>query len=115
MNFWWVKIEALAWFHNHALGIFKAIDVFSMSSCIATSRLVHNGGYIQKLLQLFSPSEILWFVWAYLVTKVLLNIDRFYSILAVIQDCKLWKCTIIYSIIFQDDNRVAPILEIKEG
>ena len=22
-------------------------DVFSMSSCIATSRLIHNGGYIQ--------------------------------------------------------------------
>ena len=27
------------------------MDVFLMSSCIATSRLVHNGGYIQKLLQ----------------------------------------------------------------
>ena len=24
-DFWWVKIEALAWCHNHTLGIFDAI------------------------------------------------------------------------------------------
>ena len=35
----------------------NAIDVFSMSSCIGTSRLVHNGGYNQKLLQLFNSSS----------------------------------------------------------
>ena len=27
----------------------SVIDLFSVSSCIATSRLVHRGGYIQKL------------------------------------------------------------------
>ena len=38
------------------------IDLFSMSSYKATSRLVHNGGYIHKLSQL---------------SKVLLNLGRF--------------------------------------
>ena len=37
---------------------FNFVDMFSMSSWIATSRLVHNGRYIQKLLQLFNSSEI---------------------------------------------------------
>ena len=35
------------------------IDTFSMSFGITTSRLVHNGGYIQKLYQLFNSPEIL--------------------------------------------------------
>ena len=35
------------------------IDVFLMSSCIATDRLVYNGGYIQKLIHLFNSPEIL--------------------------------------------------------
>ena len=56
-----------------------------MSSCIETSRLVHNGGYIPKLLQLLNSPEILWFERLCLVTRVLLNLDRFYSILATIQ------------------------------
>ena len=34
------------------------IKVFSMSTCIARSRLVHNDGYIQKLLQIFNSPEI---------------------------------------------------------
>ena len=37
----------------------NTIDVFSMSSCIATSRLVRDGGYVQKLLQLSNSPEIL--------------------------------------------------------
>ena len=36
-----------------------SLDVFSMSSCMATSRLVHNGGYIQTQLQLLNSPEIL--------------------------------------------------------
>ena len=28
------------------------IDMFSISSCTATIRLVHNGGHIRKMLQL---------------------------------------------------------------
>ena len=35
------------------------MDLFPMSSCIATSRLVHNGRYIQKLSQLLNSPEIL--------------------------------------------------------
>ena len=38
---------------------FCCAAVFTMSSCIPTSRLIHNGGYIQKLLQLFNLPEIL--------------------------------------------------------
>ena len=53
-----------------------------MSSRIATSRLVHNGGYIQKLLQLFNSTEILRFGRVYSEIKVLLNINRFCSVLA---------------------------------
>ena len=53
-------------------------------------RLVHNGGYIQKLLQIFNSLEILWFARLYLVTKALPNLDRFYSILAAMQYFKLW-------------------------
>ena len=49
-----------------------------------SNKLVHNGGYIQKLLQPFNSLEILWFGRLYLITKVLLNLDKFYSILAVI-------------------------------
>ena len=45
------------------------IDLFSMSSCIATKRLVHNGGYIQKPLQLFNSPEILSCGRLCLVTK----------------------------------------------
>ena len=48
------------------------MDLFSVSSCIATSRLVHNGRYVQKLLQLFSWTEILWFGRTNVVTKVYL-------------------------------------------
>ena len=50
-------------------------DLFWMSSFIATSRLVYNGGYIQNRLQLFSLPEILSFVRVYLVTTVSLNLD----------------------------------------
>ena len=60
-----------------ALSFAKLTDVFSMSSFIATSRLVHNGGYIQKLLQLFHSPEILWFGRLYLITKFLLNLIDF--------------------------------------
>ena len=35
------------------------IDLFPMSSCIATRSLVHNGGYIQNPLQLLNWFEIL--------------------------------------------------------
>ena len=74
----------------------RAINcVFSMSSCMATSRLVHNGKHIQKLVQLFSSPEILWFGRLYLVTKVLLNLDRFHNILVSIQYLKLWKSSIM--------------------
>ena len=59
-----------------------------MSSCIATSRLVHNGGYIRKLLQLSSSPEILIFGRLYLVNKVLLNLYRFDGILATLQYLK---------------------------
>ena len=64
---------------------FQGTDVFSMSSCTETSKLVHHGGYMQKLSQLFTSPEILLFERQYLVTKVLLNADRFYIILATIQ------------------------------
>ena len=70
-------------------------DVFLMSSFIAKSRLVHNGGYIQKLLQHYNSPESLRSGRLYLVTKVLLNLDRFYSMLATIKHFKLWKSTII--------------------
>ena len=33
------------------------IDLFPMSSSMATSKLVHDGGYIQKLLQLFNSPD----------------------------------------------------------
>ena len=39
--------------------LFVLVDVFLMPWRIATSRLIHNGGYIQKLLQLFKSPEIL--------------------------------------------------------
>ena len=66
-----------------------------MSSCIATSRLVHNGGYIQKQLQLSPLPEILRFGRLYLVTKVLINLNRFYVILATIQHFKFRKSAIM--------------------
>ena len=75
--------------------ILLRINLFSMSSCVAKSRLVHNGGYIQKLQQRFDSSEILWCGRLYLVTKVLLKLDRFYSIFATIQDFKFWKAAIM--------------------
>ena len=37
----------------------SSIDVFSMSSYMATSRLVYNDGYILELLQIFNSPEIL--------------------------------------------------------
>ena len=55
----------------------RSIDLFSMLSYIATSRLVQSGRYMQKLLQLFNLPEILWFGRLHFVTKVLLNLDRF--------------------------------------
>ena len=61
-----------------------------MSSCIATSKLVHNGGYIQNM-----SSEILWFGRLYLVTKVSLNFDRSYSISAIIQYFEFRKSAIM--------------------
>ena len=73
-------------------------DVLSISSCIATSKLVHYGGYIQKLL-LSKLLELLelridrnFAIWQ-IVTQDSLNLDRFYStrVLATIQYFKLWK------------------------
>ena len=61
------------------------VDVFSILSCIATIRLVHNGGYIQKRLELFSSPEILLFGRLYLVTKASQNVYQFYSILATVR------------------------------
>ena len=66
-----------------------------MSLCIATSRLVHNDGYIQKLSQLFNSPEILWFERLCLVTKVLSNLNRFYSILTTIQSFKFRNSAIM--------------------
>ena len=51
------------------------IDLFSISSYIATSRLVHNGGYLQKLLQLLNSPEF-FSERLYLATKILLNLHR---------------------------------------
>ena len=62
---------------------------------MATSRLIHNGGYIHKLLQLFNLPEILLFGGLYLVTKVLLNLDQLYGISATAQYFKLWKSAIM--------------------
>ena len=66
-DFSWAKISlATSKMHELEIRLYTAfgdgccnIDLFSMSSCIATRRLVHNGGYIQKPLELFSPPEIL--------------------------------------------------------
>ena len=71
------------------------IDMFSISSCTATIRLVHNGGHMRKLLKLLNSPEIMCFGRMYLVTKVLLNLYQFYSILATIQYFKLWKSAIM--------------------
>ena len=73
-------------------------DVFLMSSCIATSRLIYKGRHIQKLLQLFNSPEIL-FGRVHLVTKVLLNLDRFYSILATTEYFKFWKSAIMHQFV----------------
>ena len=64
--------------------LFCTVDLFMMSSCIATRWLVHNGGYIQKLLQLSNSSEILWFgnFTLYL---------RFYRILIMIDFTVFWQ------------------------
>ena len=50
-----------------------------MSSCTATSRLVHNGGYLQKLLQLFNSPEILLFGGLYLLAGVLGSILQYFG------------------------------------
>ena len=68
------------------------IVVFSMSSFVAVSRLVHNGGYIQKLSQLFNSPKILLFGRLYLVTKASLNLDTFCSVFGyntVLQTCEI--------------------------
>ena len=39
---------------------FSSMVVFSVSSWIATSRLVPNDGYMQKLLQLFNSPFVVW-------------------------------------------------------
>ena len=52
-----------------------SLGVFLMLSCIATSSLVHNGGYLQKLLQFFNSTEILQFERPFLVTKTLLKVQ----------------------------------------
>ena len=66
--------KLLAKFHS-------GIELFLMSSCIATNRLLHNGGYIQNLSQRFNSPEILRLGRLYLLTKLFLNLDGFYSIL----------------------------------
>ena len=66
-----------------------------MSSCIATIRLVHSGGYIQNCFSIhlkFCDSEYRVLC---PVTKVLLNLAQFYSILAAINYFKLWKSAIM--------------------
>ena len=68
---------------------------FPFRHAFAISRLVHNGGYIQKLLQLLNSLEILWSGRLYLVTKVLLNLDQFYRVLTTIQYFRLRKSTIM--------------------
>ena len=52
------------------MSLLPIIDLFPMSSCIATRCLVHNGGYIRKPLELLNWFETLWFGRLYLVTKV---------------------------------------------
>ena len=47
---------------------------FSMSLCIATSRLVYNCRYIRKLLQLSKSLEIVWFGRLYLLTEAFTQI-----------------------------------------
>ena len=70
-----------------------SIDAVSMSSCIATSRLVHNGRYVQKLLQLVN--SFWWFGRMLLVSDMLRDLDQFYTILVTIRHFKLWKSTIM--------------------
>ena len=70
-----------------------SIDAISMSSCIATSRLVHNGRYVQKLLQLVN--SFWWFGRMLLVSDMLRDLDQFYTILVTIWHFKLWKSTIM--------------------
>ena len=71
-----------------------SIDLFTMSSCIPTRWLVHNGGYIQKPLYFVNWSETLWFGRLYLVTEVLRNFSWIYHIKATIQCFELWKSAI---------------------
>ena len=74
---------------------FPSIDLFPMSSYIATRWLVHNGGYRQKPLLLLNRFETLWFGRLYLVTKVSQNFTWTYQIWATIQCFKLWESAIM--------------------
>ena len=58
-------------------------------------KLVHNGRYNQKLLQLLYWLEMLWFGRLYLVTKVLRNFSWIYHIYATMQCFKLWESAIM--------------------
>ena len=71
------------------------IDVFSMSSCVATSRLVHDGGYIQNCYNFSIHLKFCDFGRLYFVTKVLLNLDRFHTVLATMQRFIFWKSAIM--------------------
>ena len=79
-----------------------------MSSCIATSR------YVRKLMQLFNSLESLRFRGLYLVTKVLLNLDRLYSILATIQHFKLAQFVTFCKRVYKTEDRVTGICEKRE-
>ena len=59
-------------------------DLFPMSSCIATRRLVYNGGYIQKPLSFLNSFETSWSGRLYMVTKVLRTSSWTYHIYATI-------------------------------
>ena len=76
----------------------KICTIFFLCDRCVFDVLMHdnsNGGYTQKLLQLFNSPEILLFGRLYLVAQVLLNLDRFYSVLATIQYFRLWKSVIM--------------------
>ena len=50
---------------------------------------------MRKLLQLYNSLEMLLFGQLYFVTKILPDLDRFYSILATVQYFRFWKSAIM--------------------
>ena len=81
---WFISFDNSSWMSlNKAIQRKRQMTLTTLS--IKMRYIMDNSGYIQKLLQRFNSREILWFGRLYLVTTVLLNIDRFYSILATVQ------------------------------